>query len=129
MSVSPLVNTNRKGGAFPIILQQFRRAVRVTIGRGNINHNLGKVHYMRGTAETAANTCKINHNNYICRPSQKGGYSWCILLIPQRGIPPSISSRMDMIFGSQKNNTDWSNAKKKKRNNRKTQTEIYAFDT
>ena len=27
LTISPLVNTNRKGGAYPIMLQQFRRAI------------------------------------------------------------------------------------------------------
>ena len=31
MSVCPLVNTDRMGGAFPIVLQQFRRAIGVAV--------------------------------------------------------------------------------------------------
>jgi len=34
-TISPLVNTDRKGGAFPIMLQQFRRAIGVAIVWGN----------------------------------------------------------------------------------------------
>ena len=76
MSVSPLVNTDRKGGAFPIMLQQFRRAIGVAIVRGNANHKLGRLHYVRGTAEEAAHTCKSNHSDYRYKPSQRGGSSW-----------------------------------------------------
>ena len=34
-TLSPLINTEKKGGAFPMLLQQFRRAVAVGIVRGN----------------------------------------------------------------------------------------------
>ena len=74
MSVCPLVNTNRKGGVFPIMLQQFRRAVGVVIVRGNTNHKPGRLHYVRGTAEEAAHICKTNHRNYCYKPSQRRGF-------------------------------------------------------
>ena len=74
MNVSPLVNTGRKGGAFPIMLQQFRRAIGVAIVRGNANHKLGRPHYVRGTAEEAAHTCKTNHRDYRYKPCQGGGF-------------------------------------------------------
>ena len=45
MTISPLVNTDRKGGAFPIMLQQFRRAIGVAIVRGNARHKLGRCHH------------------------------------------------------------------------------------
>ena len=64
MTVSPLVNTDRKGGAFPIMLQQFKRAIGVAIVRGNANHKLGRMHYVRGTAEEAAYTCRSTHSDY-----------------------------------------------------------------
>ena len=56
MSASPLVNTDRKGGTFPIMLQQFRRAIGVVIVQGNANHKLGRLHYVQGTAEEATHT-------------------------------------------------------------------------
>ena len=46
MSISPLVNTEKKGGAFPIMLQQFRRAIGVVIVRGHASHKLGRIHYV-----------------------------------------------------------------------------------
>ena len=44
MSTAPLMNTDRKGGAFPIMLQQFRRVIGVAIVRGNADHKLGRLH-------------------------------------------------------------------------------------
>ena len=48
-----LVNINRKGGAFPIMLQQFRRAITVTITRDNTCHKIGRLHHDRATPEQA----------------------------------------------------------------------------
>ena len=73
MAVSPLVNTDRKGGALPIMMQQFKRAVGVAIVRGNANHKLGRMHYVRGSAEEAAHTCNCNHSDYRYKPSERGG--------------------------------------------------------
>ena len=75
MAISPLINTDRKGGAFPIMLHQFRRAIGVTIARGNANHKLGRMHYVRGTAEEAAYTCKSNHSDHRYKPSEREGPS------------------------------------------------------
>ena len=54
LTVSPLVNTDRKGGAFPIMLQQFRRAIGVAIVSGHAKHKLRILHYVRATAAEAA---------------------------------------------------------------------------
>ena len=70
--MTPLVNTDRKGGVFPIMLPQFRRVVGVTIVRGNASHKLGWLHYVQWTAEEAANTCRTNHSDYQYKPSQRG---------------------------------------------------------
>ena len=35
LTISPLVNTDRKGGAYRIMLQQFRRAIAVTAANGH----------------------------------------------------------------------------------------------
>lgn len=45
LTISPLVNTDRKGGAYPIMLQQFRRAIGVAIAR---------VTYLQATLDTMA---------------------------------------------------------------------------
>ena len=60
VTISPLVNnTDRKGGAYPIILQQFRRASRVDIVRGQAKHKLARL-CVRETAADAADVCKTN---------------------------------------------------------------------
>ena len=63
LRISQLVNTDRKGGAFPIMLQQFRRAIGVAIVRGNARHKLSRLHYVRTTPEEAAATCRTIHSN------------------------------------------------------------------
>ena len=57
MSISHLQNLDKKGGAFAIMLSQFRRALGVTIVRDMANHKLSRLHYVRATtAEDAKNT-------------------------------------------------------------------------
>ena len=82
-NISPLVNTDRKGGAFPIMLQHFRRAIGIAIVRGNANHKLGRLHYVQATAEEAANTCRANHSDYRYKPSEKRGSSWYAAHVPE----------------------------------------------
>ena len=53
-TISPLANTNRKGGAFPIMHRQFLRAVGVTAATGNAALKLSRIHYLRSTAREAA---------------------------------------------------------------------------
>ena len=62
LSVSPLANSDRKGGAYLIMLHQFRRAIGVAIACGNARHKLGRLHYVRSTAEEAAHTCGRSHS-------------------------------------------------------------------
>ena len=63
MIVSPLVNTDRKGGAYVIMLQQFRWVIDVTIARGNAEHKLARLHYVRATSEEAKATCNSHHSD------------------------------------------------------------------
>ena len=44
-SMSPLVSHSRKGGAFPIMQSQFRRALGCLIARGQAQHLLKRRHY------------------------------------------------------------------------------------
>ena len=53
LTISPLVNTDRKGGAYRIMLQQFRRAIAVTAANGHSQHILQRLHYVRGTEQEA----------------------------------------------------------------------------
>ena len=51
LTISPLVNTDRKGGAYRIMLQQFRRAIAVTAANGYGQHILQRLHYVRDTEQ------------------------------------------------------------------------------
>ncbi|EJK58418.1 hypothetical protein THAOC_21458 [Thalassiosira oceanica] len=58
LKISPLVvNNDLKGGAFPIILQQFRQAVGVAIVRGNAQHKLSRLHSVRQGHPLASEIC------------------------------------------------------------------------
>ena len=76
LRISPLVNTDRKGGAFLIMLQQFLRVIGVAIVRGNARHTLSRLHYVRTTPEEAAATCRANHSNNRWKQHQHGRTSW-----------------------------------------------------
>ena len=76
LRISPLVNNDRKGGALPIMLQQFRRAIGCTIVRGNARLKLSRMHYLRATAEEAAATCRANHSDNKWKKHQHGRSSW-----------------------------------------------------
>ena len=66
MSISQLCNTDRKGGALIIMLQQFRRALGVMVVRG----------YVRATAEEAKFTAEANHSNNRWKAGQQRISSW-----------------------------------------------------
>ena len=57
------------------MLQQFRRALGVTVVRGMAKHKLSRLHYVRGTAEEAKYTAEANHNNNRWKAGQRGS-SW-----------------------------------------------------
>jgi hypothetical protein len=78
LSISPLINTDRKGGAFRIIImhQQFRRAIGCVIVRGQAKLTLGRLHYVRATREEAASVSKSHHSDNRWTPSQRGRSSW-----------------------------------------------------
>ena len=44
--ISPLSYTDQKEGAFPIMLQQFKRAIGVAIVRGTAELSRGRLHYV-----------------------------------------------------------------------------------
>ena len=83
LKISPLVNTDRKGGAYPIMLQQFKRAIGVAIVRGNAKHKLARLHYVRATAAEAAYTCRTNHSDKKWNPRQAGRASWFSQHVPE----------------------------------------------
>ncbi|EJK65266.1 hypothetical protein THAOC_13894, partial [Thalassiosira oceanica] len=76
LRISPLVNNDRKGGAFPIMLHQFRRAIGVAIVRGNAQHKLSRLHYVRATPEEAADACSANHSSNRWESHRHGQSNW-----------------------------------------------------
>jgi len=65
MMISLLINTDRKGGGtYPIMLQQFRRALGVAAVRGNAKDKLGRLQYVRAKADEAAATTTANHSEH-----------------------------------------------------------------
>ena len=66
--MSPLVSHSRKGGAFPIMQSQFRRALGCLIARGQAQHLLKRRHYARPTAREAYQTAEDNHSRHRNRP-------------------------------------------------------------
>jgi hypothetical protein len=72
--ISPLTYTDRKGGAFPIMLQQFRRAIGVAIVRGNAELRRGRLHYVRPTKEEAYHAANSHHSNNKWKGSGKNGW-------------------------------------------------------
>ena len=63
MSISPLRTLDKKGGAFAIMLSQFRRGLGVTIVRDMAYHKLSCLHYIQVTAEDVRNTAEANHSD------------------------------------------------------------------
>ena len=65
-------NTDKKGGAFLIMLQQFRRAISVTIVRRKAEHKLKRIHYLRASKEATKYVAESNHSDNKYKPSERG---------------------------------------------------------
>ncbi len=76
MWISHLVNLDRKGGAYQILLQQFRRAIGVAIVQGNAKHKLGYLHSVHESMEEAANASTAHHSTTKWNPSHNGYTGW-----------------------------------------------------
>jgi hypothetical protein len=70
LTISPLLNTDRKGGASQIMIQQFWQAIGCETVRGQAKLMLGRLHYVRATAEEAEKVCRSNHSDNRWTPSQ-----------------------------------------------------------
>ena len=70
--VSPLDNSDRRGGAYPIILQRMRRGLACLIARGQTRHLEGRIHYLRKTPDEAHNTWRAHRRDNTWNPSQYG---------------------------------------------------------
>ena len=75
-TISPLANTDRKGGAFPIMHRQFLRAVGVMAATGNAALKLSRIHYLRPTRREAAYAANTNHSKFRSYNSHQRGASW-----------------------------------------------------
>jgi hypothetical protein len=62
MQTSPLINSDRKGGAFQIMLQQFKRAIGVAIVQGNAKHKLGCLHNVGESMEKVDSVSTTHHS-------------------------------------------------------------------
>ena len=78
------------------MLQQFKRAIGVAIVRGNANHKLGRMHYVRGRQRRqltrADPTTATTDTNQAKRGDQAGTRN-----TPQKGIQRSNNSEMGML--------------------------------
>ena len=96
LAVSPLGNTDKKGGAFPILLQQFRRAISVTVVRGMAEHKLRRIHYLRPSREAAKHAAESNHSKNRYKPSERGRAGLMVQAEHPRGIwgLPAVPERV-----------------------------------
>eukprot|EP00956_Cyclotella_meneghiniana_P011493 scaffold16162_cov71-Cyclotella_meneghiniana.AAC.11 len=97
MSISPLRKTDRKGGAFIIMLHQFRRALGVMVVRGMANHKLSRLHYVRvrATAEEAKFTAEASHSNNRWKVGQQRISSWFLAIHQRDGMQLMNNSVME----------------------------------
>jgi hypothetical protein len=72
MWISPLVNSDSKGGAYQIMLQQFRRAIGVAIVQGDAKHKLRHMHYVCESMEEASNASTAHHSANKWKPRHNG---------------------------------------------------------
>ena len=63
LAISPLANIDRKGDAYPIMLQQFKRDIGVAIVRMQAMHKIGRLHYIRRTVEEASAATEAHHSS------------------------------------------------------------------
>jgi hypothetical protein len=79
LNISQLLNTDRKGGASRIMLQQFWQEIGCETVCGQAKLILGRLHYVRATAEeaeTEKKVCRSNHSDNRWTPSQQGRSAW-----------------------------------------------------
>ena len=50
---------------------------------GNARHKLGRLHYVRSTAEEAAHTCRRSHSAHRWRANQIGRATWFSEHVPE----------------------------------------------
>ncbi len=98
MRISPLVNYDRKGGAFQIMVQQFRRSILVAIVGGNAKHKFGRLPYVRESMEEVANASIAHHGANKSNPSLNGYAGWYNAHTPN-GYETYLQFRNGFSFG------------------------------
>jgi len=63
MTISPLFNIDRKGGAYVTVFQQLKKAIGVAIAQGNVEHKMVQLYYFREAAEEAKATFYRHRSN------------------------------------------------------------------
>ena len=74
--MSKLTNMDKKGGAMPIMLQQFRRALSTEIVRGMAELKLSRIHYLRPTKAAAKHAVIANRSSNRYKPSEGRTNHW-----------------------------------------------------
>ena len=80
--ISPLDNTDRRGGGYPILLQRMRRGLACILARGHARHLQSRVHYLRKTRAEAYHTWNANLRENRWRPGQGGNQNALSRYIP-----------------------------------------------
>ena len=83
LAISPLANMDRKSRTYPIMLQQFKHTIGLAIVRGNVMHKIGRMHYIRATAEEAAAAVEARCGSNKWRPGQNGRARWFSDHVPE----------------------------------------------
>ena len=99
MRISPLVNLDRKGEAYQIMLQQSRRAIGVAIVWGNATHKLRRLHYVCEPMEEVANASTAHHSANKWNPSHNGHAGWYNAHTPNGYTKHTCSLGMDSSTG------------------------------
>jgi len=73
-------------GIHTIMLNQFRRAIECAVIRGQAQHNMGHLHYIRATAGESASVYRANYSKMSWKPSQNGRTAWYFAHTPE-GCP------------------------------------------
>ena len=105
MTISPLVNMDRKGGAYVIMLQQFKEAIGVAIAQVNTEHKMMRLHYVRETTEEA--TKRLATATTATSNRRQAGEAISIQTTHQLDIVHSSNSETVMILTYTRPPTQW----------------------
>ena len=69
-SFSPLFNTDRKGGSYLALIQNFCWVPSVSVVHGHTQHKFVRLHYVRATADKAKQTCRADYSKINTEPCE-----------------------------------------------------------